>query len=277
MSTDNNEAKINRDYVLAIDVGNTNIKIGLFCNNVLVASWRMGTDIRRTADETATVINQLFASSSIDTSRIKGSVMSSVIPQLNYTMQHALEYYFNLRPIVVEVGIKTGLSIKYENPKELGSDRIIDCVAALKKYGAPFILVDFGTATTYNVVNGKGEFIGGCITAGIKMSIEALANSTAQLPMVELVRQQKLVATSTIKGLQAGIIYGKSGEAEYILRCIKEEIGDNNIKVIATGGLAQLIIQQQPIFDIMDRELSLEGLNIIYNLNTINRKETRDY
>ncbi len=253
--------------ILAIDVGNTNIKLGLFKENVLVSSWKMSTDVNRTADETGAIIMQLFRASDIDETKIKGAIISSVIPQLNYSLLHALKFYFKLKPLMVETGVKTGMAIKYENPKELGSDRIVNCVAALKKYKAPFILVDFGTATTYNVVNAKGEFLGGVITAGIKTSVNALAKETAQLPRVELAAPAKIIANTTVKGIQAGALYGKAGEAKYLLQKIKGELGDTSIKVIATGGLSELIMDIEPLFDVIDRGLSLEGLNIIYKMN----------
>lgn len=253
--------------ILAIDVGNTNIKLGLFYKNILVNSWKMSTDSKRTADESAAIMKQLFATYNIDITQINGAVLSSVIPQLNYTMQHALEFYFRLKPLFVEPGVKTGLSIKYDNPKELGTDRIINCVAALKKYGAPFILVDFGTATTYNVVNANGEFVGGCITIGMKTAMDSLARSTAQLPRVELQSPNKAIASSTVKAIQSGIIFGSVGEAKYIIEKIVKELKEPSVKIIATGGLSQLVNEQERLFDIVDRELSLEGLYQIYMLN----------
>lgn len=253
--------------LLAIDIGNTNIKIGIFKNNVLSFSWKMSTDVRRTSDEIGASMRQLFSSQKVDETWLKSAIISSVIPQLNYTMEHALEYYFGLESLFVEAGVKTGLYIKYDNPKDLGADRIVNCVAALKKYGAPFILVDYGTATTFSVVNAKGEFIGGMITVGMKTSVEALAINTAQLPRVELVRPDKIIGTSTIKGIQSGIVYSNIGSTKYMIEKIKSELGDNSAKVIATGGLSQLVAEHEPLFDIIDRGLSLEGLNFIYNLN----------
>lgn len=253
--------------ILAIDIGNTNIKLGLFDGAKLVYSWKMSTDVKRTADETAAIIKQLFASYDVNSDAISAAILSSVIPQLNYSFIHALKYYFHLRPLVVEAGIKTGLCIKYESPKELGSDRIVNCVAAIKKYGAPFILVDYGTATTYNVVNAKNEFLGGCICAGIKTCIDALAKNTAQLPMVEIASPTKAIARNTVNAIQSGVIYGTVGETKYILEKLRQELGDKKVKVIATGGLSELISNQENLFDIKDRELSLFGLKTIYDLN----------
>lgn len=254
--------------ILTIDIGNTNIKIGLFLDNKMLYSWRISTDVTRTSDEHANIIKQLLFSEQINPNQIVGGIISSVIPQLNYTIVHMVEYYFGFTPLMIAAGIKTGLNIKYENPKELGSDRIVNCVAACKKYGAPFILIDFGTATTFNVVNAKNEFLGGCITTGIKTSIKALSNSTACLPEVELTRPPKVLANSMVRSIQSGIIYGMTGQVEYIVNKLKEETNLSDCKVIATGGLSQLLsFDGKKVIDLVDRSLSLEGLNIIYHLN----------
>ncbi len=254
--------------IIAIDIGNTNIKIGLFEKYELRYSWRISTDVTRTSDEHGSIIRQLMRSEQIELSQISGGVVSSVIPQLNYTITHMLEYYFGFTPLIVGPGIKTGLNVRYENPRELGADRIVNCVAACKKYGAPFILIDFGTATTFNVVNEKNEFLGGCITVGIKTGIKGLASSTACLPEVELCRPENVLANTTIKAIQSGVIYGMTGQVEYIVDKLKKELGNPDCKVIATGGLSQLLdFDGKKFFDVVDRGLSLEGLNIVYNCN----------
>ena len=245
--------------IIAADIGNTNIKIGLFDKDRLVKSWRISTDVHRTSDEHGSILKQLFFAAGIDADSITGGIISSVIPQLNYTIMHMMEFYLDVIPIVVGAG----------NPKELGSDRLINCVAAAKKYGAPFVLIDFGTATTFNVVNEKNEFVGGCITVGIKTAVKALANSTARLPEVELKPPQKVINASTVKAIQSGIVCGMAGQVEYIIKRIKKETGLPDLKVIATGGLSELVHEvNDSLFDIMDRELSLEGLNILYHLNS---------
>ena len=193
--------------------------------------------------------------------------MSSVIPQLDYTFTNVITYVFGVKPLVVGVGVKTGLAIRYDFPRELGSDRIITCVAAEKQYGAPFILVDFGTATTFNVVNERREFIGGAISLGLKSTIESLAECTAKLPNVELETPKKVVAQSTGKAIQSGVIYGAAGQVKYMIDQIKRETGLNNAKVIATGGLSNIIYNVEPLFDYIDRELSLKGLFEIYRQN----------
>jgi len=254
--------------ILAIDVGNTNIKIGLFKGDKFMYSWRISTDVSRTSDEHGSIIKQLLASENVKKEDIVGGIVSSVIPQLNYTIAHTVEYYFGFTPLMVGPGIKTGLNIKYENPRELGGDRIVNCVGALHKYGAPFILIDFGTATTYNVVNDKNEFLGGCISIGIKTGVKALSTCTARLPEVELVRPKKVMENSMIRSIQSGIIYGMTGQVEYIVGKLRQEMGCPDCKVIATGGLSQLLSFDDPNFiSIVDRGLSLEGLNILYHLN----------
>lgn len=254
--------------ILAVDIGNTNIKIGLFnSNGKLDKSFKMSTDVKRTSDEYVALLLQLLNHSKIDEKSITGAIVSSVIPQLDYTFTNVINYVFGVKPLIVGVGVKTGLAIRYDFPRELGSDRIITCVAAEKQYGAPFILVDFGTATTYNVVNERKEFVGGAITLGLKSTIESLAKCTAKLPNVELETPKKVVAQSTGKAIQSGVIYGAAGQVKYMIDRIKRESGLLNAKVIATGGLSNIIYDVEPLFDYIDRELSLRGLYEIYTLN----------
>lgn len=257
--------------ILAVDIGNTNIKIGLFDDNGKLAnSFKMSSDVKRTSDEYVALLLQLLAHSKIDEKTITGAILSSVIPQLDYTFDNVISYCFGVKPLVVGVGVKTGLAIRYDFPRELGSDRIITCVSAEKQYGAPFILVDFGTATTFNVVNEKKEFIGGAITLGLRSTIESLSKCTAKLPNVELDTPSKVVAQSTGKAIQSGVIFGTVGQVKYMIDRIKAETGLTNAKIIATGGLSRIIYNVEPIFDYVDRELSLKGLYEIYKLNTQN-------
>lgn len=254
--------------IIAIDIGNTNIKIGLFgSDGILSNSFKMSTDLKRTSDEYVALLLQLLTYNGINVHAVSGAILSSVIPQLDYTFTNVIQYVFGVKPLVVGVGIKTGLAIRYEFPKELGSDRIITCVAAEKKYGAPFILVDFGTATTFNVVNDRHEFIGGAITLGLKATIESLARCTARLPSVELETPAKVTAQSTRKAIQSGVIYGAVGQVKYIVERIRRESGLANAQVIATGGMSHIIAEVEPLFDHIDRELSLKGLFEIYRLN----------
>lgn len=253
--------------ILAIDIGNTNIKIGLFDGDKLTNSWRLASDILRTADEYGVTLKQLMAISNVKCNSITGCVMSSVIPQLNYTIDHTLTYYFNVKPLLISSDLDTGLVIKYKNPHELGTDRIANCVAALSEYKPPFVVIDFGTATTYNVINEKGEFEGGLITLGIKGSVEALARSTAKLPNVEIFRVENVIGDSTRSNIQSGAYFGALGEVRYIIAEIKKQLKTDSIKVIATGGISELFSEEKELIDVVDRRLSLKGLNIIYNKN----------
>lgn len=254
--------------IFAVDIGNTNIKIGIFSQDgQLVKSFKMSSDVKRTSDEYVALLLQLLSHAKIDEKSISNAIISSVIPQLDYTFDNVIRYVFGVKPIVVGVGVKTGLAIRYDNPRELGSDRIITCVSAEKQYGAPFILVDFGTATTFNVVNERKEFVGGAITLGLKSIIESLSRCTAKLPNVELETPTKTVAQSTKKAIQSGVIFGVVGQVKYMLQRIKQEANLPNAQVIATGGLSRLVYEVEPMFDHVDRELSLKGLYEIFMLN----------
>ena len=254
--------------IIAVDIGNTNIKIGLFNDKgKLSNSFKMSTDVKRTSDEYVALLLQLLTYNKIDVKSINGAIVSSVIPQLDYTFTNVIQYVFGVKPLVVGVGVKTGLAIRYENPRELGSDRIITCVAAEKQYGAPFILVDFGTATTFNVVNEKKEFVGGAITLGLKSTMESLARCTAKLPSVELETPTKATAQSTRKAIQSGVIYGAVGQVKYLIERIKMEMGWQKVTIIATGGMSTMLYDIEPLFNHIDRELSLKGLYEIYSLN----------
>lgn len=255
--------------LLVIDVGNTNIKLGVYDKDKLVQSWRMSVKVVRTADEIGIMFASLFGTKGIGLSDFDGIIMSSVQPALNYTIEHACEYYLGKKPLVIGVGVKTGLNIRYNNPQEVGADRIVNSVGAYKLYGGPCIVVDFGTATTFNVISAKGEFLGGCIAPGIISGLESLVNNTAKLPRVEIVKPESAIAKSTVTGLQAGMVYGYTGLVKYIVQKLKEESGCKDIKVIATGGLSEIIINEdgQKIIDIVDRSLTLKGLKLIYDMN----------
>ncbi|HEY8424148.1 MAG TPA: type III pantothenate kinase [Clostridia bacterium] len=253
--------------VLVIDIGNTNIKIGIFKDNFLIASGRIATHYRRTSDEYGLLITNLIEIHKLSKQDIKGIIISSVIPDLNYTFEHMCGFYFSITPLVLGAGVKTGLNIKYDNPKEVGSDRIAVCVAAMKEYGKPVIVVDFGTATTINVVGRDNEFLGGLICPGIKTSLDSLAASTAKLPKIELVTPKSVIGKSTVTNMQAGIFYGFVGMLEHIVNKIREENGLEDAKVVATGGLSEYIVKGTKIIDKIDRRLSLKGLNYIYQMN----------
>lgn len=251
--------------LLVIDVGNTNIKIGAFDGKALSGSWRMSSNVSKTSDEYGLALLSLLAHSGISTDSINGIIISSVIPSLNYTLEHTCRHYIGCDPMFVGKGVKTKINIKYDNPKEVGADRIVNCVAAYEKYGGPCIVVDFGTATTFSIVNANGEFTGGCICPGLKMSIEALTQRTSKLPRIELAFPQNIVGKSTVSGMQSGALYGHVGQVDYLLEGIKQEMGE--AFVVATGGMSALITEKSKQIDKADALLTLEGLRILYEWN----------
>ena len=253
--------------LLAIDLGNTNIKYGVFDGGKLVASFRVSSRISRTADEYGSVLVGLLSDSGINKSDIDGIIFSSVIPALNYTICHMCEFFFGVSPLIVGPGIKTGLNIKADNPKEVGADIIVNSVSAINKYKGPIVVIDFGTATTFDVINEKSELLGVVIAPGIKTSLEGLVSKTAQLPMVELDAPKTIIGKNTKHCMQAGVIFGFSGLVENILKKIKKELGVSEIKVVATGGLGEIIAREVKTIDIVDRTLTLDGLRMIYELN----------
>jgi len=252
--------------ILTVDIGNTNVKFGVFDEkNKLVNSFRLSAFAGMTSDEYGHNLKSILSynNTSYDFS---GAIISSVNPTLNYTIEHMVNYYFKIKPLIVGSGLKTGLNIKYDNPKELGSDRVMGCVGAYYSYGGPFILIDFGTATTFNAVDEKGNFLGGAISFGLKATAEALSKSEAKLPNVDLVKPDKAVGKTTITGMQSGIINGFIGSVEYLIKAIKKEMG-GSVKVIATGGLSEVVSENSDVVDIVDRALILKGLNRVYRIN----------
>lgn len=253
--------------LLAIDLGNTNIKYGVFDGQKLVASFRVSSRISRTADEYGSVLVGLLSDSGISKKDIDGIIFSSVIPALNYTICHMCEYFFGISPLIVGPGIKTGLNIKADNAREVGADIIVNSVSAYNKYGGPVVVIDFGTATTFDIISEKCDLIGVVIAPGIKTSLEGLATKTAQLPMVELDAPRTVIGKNTKHCMQAGIIFGFAGLVENILRKIKKELNLNEIKVVATGGLGEIIAKEVKMINLVDRTLTLDGLRLIYELN----------
>jgi type III pantothenate kinase len=252
--------------ILAFDIGNTNIKAGLFREDKLLCSMRLTSSDKKTGDEYWVLIRDiLLKESGIAPRDITGVIIASVKPNLNYTIEHMVSYYLGLKPVIVGSGIKTGLNVKYDNPKEAGADRIVACVAAFYAYGGPCIVLDCGTATTVSVVSGNGEFLGGPISFGLKGASDALSSSAAKLPKVELIFPDRLVNKSTIANMQAGMLYGYVGLIEYLINKVKAETGE--AKVIATGGIAELVAKKSKVIDVLDRALTLNGLNIIYRMN----------
>lgn len=253
--------------LLVIDVGNTNIKYGIYDGDTLRVSFRVTSEKKKTSDEYGATLINLLSSMHIAVEDVTGIILSSVIPALNYTICHMCEFFFGIKPMVVGPGIKTGLNIKVDNSREVGADRIVNSVSAYKKYGGPCIVIDFGTATTFNVITEKGELIGGVISPGIKGSLDSLVNGTAKLPDVELSFPGKVVCTDTVTNMQAGLLYGFAGLVERIVGMMKKETGWKNVKVVATGGLGEFISKEVDCIDIVDRKLTLEGLKILYDMN----------
>ena len=262
-----NKGRNRKDMLFVIDVGNTNIKLGVWSKDKLVASWRIKTEQKNTADEYMLKVDALLRRDGLEVKDITGVIMSSVIPSLNYTLEHMCEYEFGMKPMIVGPGIKTSLNIKYDNPREVGSDRIVNSVAAYKLYGGPCIVIDFGTTTTFNAVSEKGEFLGGAIAPGIKASVDAMINNAARLPRIELFKPEKVIGKNTVSNMQSGVIFGFTGMVKYIVQQMKKELKDPNAKVIATGGMSQLVFSEERIFDVTDRTLTLRGLKMIYDYN----------
>ena len=252
--------------ILTLDVGNTNIKAGVFNGPELVDYWRISTDRTKSSDEYGILLLNLFAHSKIDPA-VDGIIMSSVVPTINFTIEHMCSNYFNQTPMQVVPGIKTGINLKYENPRELGSDRIVNAVAAYELYGGPCIFIDFGTATTFGVVSERGEFLGGAICPGIKLASEALTERTSRLPKIELFKPESVIGRNTVSNMQSGLVYGFIGQVTYLIDCMKRELGAPDAKVIATGGMSRLIASGTDAIDEIDGLLTLKGLRIIYERN----------
>jgi type III pantothenate kinase len=252
--------------LLVIDVGNTNIVLGIYEQDRLVKDWRISTDTARTIDEYAILIQELFRFSGIGFTDIKDIILSSVVPVMTGTLERLSRDFFHLKPYVIGPGIKTGMPITYDNPKEVGADRIVNAVAGFEKYKTSLIIVDFGTATTFDFVNKKGQYCGGAIAPGLMISAEALFQKASKLPRVEIAKPPAIIAKNTVCSMQAGIFYGYIGLVDEIVGRMKTESRENP-KVIATGGLARLIAPESKTIDMVEEYLTLEGLRILYHRN----------
>lgn len=253
--------------LLVFDVGNTNMVLGIYEGTELKNYWRISTDKAKTSDEYGMLINNLFQYDNVDKNSIKDIIISSVVPNVMHSLENFCVKYFNKQPLIVGPGIKTGLNIKYDNPKQVGADRIVNAVAAIEKYKSPMIIIDFGTATTFCAISEKGEYLGGTIAPGIKISSEALFQRASKLPRVELLKPGMTICKNTVSAMQSGIIYGYVGLVDKIIAMMKKELGNDDLKVIATGGLSSLIASETDSIDCVDKNLTLEGLKIIYNKN----------
>lgn len=254
--------------ILTLDIGNTNIKSAVFDGETMVKYWRLRTNITTTSDELGIHMLALLQNGGISLGSIEGIIMSSVVPSVNFTVDHMCRDYLGHTPVLIGPGVKTGINIRYENPRELGGDRIANAVACYALYGGPSIFIDFGTATTFGVLGEKGDFLGGAICPGIKISTEALVSGAAKLPHVELVRPETVIGRNTVTNMQSGIYYGYIGLVENIVRKMKEEIGRPDAKVVATGGLSRLLAPDTKAIDIFDGLLTLKGLRLIYEKNS---------
>ena len=253
--------------ILTLDIGNTNIKTALFEGMEMRQYWRISTDRQRSSDELYFLLMNLLQYNRIDRGQIDGIMMSSVVPQINFTVEHMCRNYFGIEPMKIEPGVRTGINIKYENPRELGSDRIANAVAAYELYGGPCITIDFGTATSFGVISERGEFLGGAICPGLKLAADALTERAAKLPRFELTKPESVIGRSTVTNMQAGIVYGYIGQVNYLIERMKKELNAPHAKVIATGGLAVLVAEESNVIDVMDGLLTLKGLCLIHAKN----------
>lgn len=252
--------------LLVIDVGNSNIVLGVYNGTQLMRSWRLSTDKSRTSDEYAVLLHSLFDQAGLAFSGVKAAIISSVVPPLTGIMEAIAHDFFNLTPYVVGPGIKTGMPIQYDNPREVGADRIVNAVAGFEKHHCPLVIVDFGTATTFDYVNGKGEYCGGAIAPGLAISVEALFQRASKLPRIDIIKPPQVIAKNTVNSMQAGIFFGYVGLVDGIVERIKSE-SHEDFRVIATGGLAVLIAPESKTIDEIDENLTLDGLRILYDRN----------
>ena len=253
--------------LLAIDIGNTNITIGLFNKETLEKTWRISTSRNNTSDEYGTNILNILSNKDISNKDISAIVMCSVVPPLTTTFIDLFKDYFNISPLIIGSGTKTGIKIMYDSPRDVGADRIVDAAAVLHLYEGPAIIVDLGTATVFDAITANGEYLGGAISPGIGVSAESLYKATSQLKRVELIAPKTAIGKTTTHAIQSGLILGYSELIKGMIKRFKEEL-DNNAKIIATGGLADIISKEVNLFDIIDHDLTLKGLQILYELNS---------
>ncbi|MBP2026291.1 type III pantothenate kinase [Acetoanaerobium pronyense] len=253
--------------LLVFDVGNTNMVLGAYKGKELISSFRLGTDKAKTSDEYGVIIRQLFEYENLSLNNVRDVIISSVVPEVMHSLENFSMKFCNKEPIIIGPGVKTGINIKYENPQQVGADRIVNAVAGFEKYGGPLILIDFGTATTFCAVSSKGEYLGGAISPGIKISSEALFQRASKLHKVEIAKPRGVIGKNTTWAMQSGIVFGYAGLVDNIVKMMIKELGEEDVKVVATGGLATLICAETSTVSIVDKFLTLEGLRIIYERN----------
>ena len=253
--------------LLTIDVGNTNIAFGVFSGTALLGNWRLSTNRERTSDETGMFLLSVLQHGGFATEDIHDVMMCSVVPPVMHSLTNAIKKYLKRTPVLVEPGIKTGINIRYENPREVGADKIVNAVGALKLYGGPVIIVDFGTATSFCAVNSRRDYLGGIICPGIKISAEALYEKASKLPRIEIAKPRNIIGRTAAASMQSGIVHGFVGQADYIIGLMKQEMGESGIRVVATGGMAKLIAEESSAIDEVKPLLTLEGLKAVYDMN----------
>ena len=249
--------------ILTIDVGNTNITCGVFDGDEIAASFRITTKMPRTSDEYGMILSNLLERNDIRPSHIEDAIICSVVPNVMHSLRGGLVKYFHITPIV-EAGIKTGIRIVTPNPQQIGADRIVDAVGAYEIYGGPVLVIDFGTATTYDFVDESGAFLGGITAPGIRISAKALWEDAAKLPEIEIKKPDNILGKDTITSMQSGLVYGQIGQTEYIITKVKEEVGLDNVKTVVTGGLGRIIANETDAVDIYDQNLTLKGIHLVY-------------
>ncbi len=263
--------------ILVIDVGNTNITFGVFDGDELTTSFRMMSKTARTSDEYGVELTTMLGMNGVDKDAIEGVMIASVVPQVMHALVNAIIKYIDKKPYIVGPGIKTGIKITIDNPREVGPDLIVDAVAAYEIYGGPVLVIDYGTATTYVPINEKGEFYAGVVSPGIRISAKALWEGTAKLPEIEIKKPDSILARETISSMQAGLIYGQIGQSKYIINEMKKAAGCPEMKVVATGGLGRLISEETEEIDIYDPILTLRGLKILYDKNRKHKPQIREF
>lgn len=253
--------------VLVIDVGNTNTELGVFTEEKLIFSWRFVTKTPRTSDEYAVMIKGFFDNDDLDYHEVKSVIIATVVPNILHSLKNGVYKLFGIEPMEVGPGVKTGMPIQTSDPSEVGADRIVDAVAAYALYSGPLIVIDFGTATTFDYVDENGAYLYKVTAPGIQISAEALFHNAAQLPNVGIVKPQSILCKDTVTSMQAGLLYGYIGQVEYIVKKMKATLDQKDIKVIATGGYGRMFTKETDVIDVYDAKLSLKGLKIIHDKN----------
>ena len=252
--------------LLAVDIGNTNIVLGLYDGDRLAAQWRIATDHARMPDEYGMLLLDLFARSGQDPGSVRAIVLASVVPPLTGTFVEMCGRYFGRRPLVVDAGVRTGVRIRYDSPRDVGADRVVNAVAVYRVYGGPACVVDFGTGTTFDAISTEGDYLGGAIAPGIHIASEALFARTTKLPRIDIARPPRAIGTNTVQAMQSGILFGYVGLVEGMVARFRQELGPD-MRVIATGGLAHLIAAETDVIEVVDEELTLKGLRMIWEMN----------